>query len=199
MITTLTVLALAAGYDLGLSPAYPKWQADYAQAITRASEDRKPMAVFIGHGADTLKRLVSEGTLSADAAKLLSASYVCLYLDTDTPVGKDMAGRFEMKEGLVISSRGGDVQAYRYAGAVPAATLTKELTHYATAGQPTTTISAGTEGVRTVANARGGYVIVSGGCSSGNCSTIVPASGQYIYSGAVYGSSCPNGRCPNQR
>ena len=64
MITTLTVLAFAAGFDLGVSPSYPKWQTDYAQAMAKASEDRKPMAVFIGHGADTLKRMVADGSIS---------------------------------------------------------------------------------------------------------------------------------------
>ncbi len=154
------------------------------------------MAVFIGHGADTLKRMVADGAISADSAKLLAASYVCMYLDTDTPTGKDLASRFEMSEGLVISSPGGTVQAYRYTGAVPVATLTKELTSFATAGQATTTISAGAVPARATA---GGYVIVSGGCANGSCSTIVPASGQYAFPGTVYGSSCPNGRCPNQR
>ena len=200
--TTLTVLALAAGLDLGVSPANPKWQADYAQAMTRATEDRKPMAVFIGHGADTLKRMVTDGAISADAAKLLTASYVCLYLNTDTPTGKELASRFEMNEGLVISSPGGSVQAYRYVGSVPGTTLTQELTHYATAGQPSTTVSAGAVPTRPTTVVPAGYVIVSGGCANGSCQTIVPASGQYTYPGTVtypFGSSCPNGRCPNQR
>jgi hypothetical protein len=199
MITTLSVLALVAGLDLGV-PVNPKWQADYSQALSRAAEDRKPMAVFIGHGADSLKHMVADGALSADAAKLLATSYVCLYLDADTPTGKDLASRFEMTEGLVISSAGGSVQAYRYAGKVPGTTLTRELTHYATAGQPTTTISAGAEAMRQAAST--GYVIVAGGCANGNCQMIVPASAQYAAPGTVsypFSSSCPTGRCPNQR
>lgn len=198
MITTFAVLALAAGLDLGVSPSNPKWQADYAQAIVRASEEQKPVAVFIGHGADTVKRMIAEGAISANAAKVLAASYVCLYLDADTPKGKDLASRFEMTEGLVISSPGGSVQAYRYVGAVPATTLTEELTHYAAAGQPTTTVSAGATPTRPTTVVPAGYVIVSGGCANGSCQTIVPASGQYILPGTVYGG-CPNGRCPNQR
>jgi hypothetical protein len=187
IVTTLSVLALATALDMGAIPATPKWQTDYAQAMTRASDEKKPMVVFIGHGADTLKRMTADGALSADTAKLLAGTYVCLYLDTDTQSGKDLAGRFEMNEGLVISSPGGNVQAYRYTGTVPATTLTQELTHYATAGQPTTTVNAGIVPIRPIP---GGYVNVSGGCPNGNCGYSYPW---------TYGSSCPSGRCPYSR
>jgi hypothetical protein len=177
--TTLTFLAIAAGLDLGTN--HPKLQPDYAHAMTRASEDHKPMAVFIGHGSDTFKHMLADGMISAESAKLLASSYVCVYLDTETASGKDWAGRFEMKEGLVISSPGGNVQAYRYSGTVPGTTLTKELTIYASAGQPATTVSAGAEAAKP-------YVIYSG-CANGSCGTVT----------YPFGSSCPNGRCPNQR
>src|SRR5579872_1743167 len=170
-VSTLAILALATGMDLGSN--HPKLQSDYSQAMTRASDESKPIAVFIGHGTDTFKRMITDGTISADASKVLTKSYVCLYLDTDTASGKDLAGRFDMKEGVVISSPGGSVQAYRYAGAVPAATLTKELTHYASAGQPATTVAAGAEAPR--------YVIVSGGCANGSCQYVVPAGGSYPF------------------
>ena len=202
IVTTFCVLALASGLDLGISPANPRWQTDYSLALTRASAEKKPIAVFISHGSDTIKRMTTDGVISADAAKLLTASYVCLYLNTDTPTGKELASRFEMNEGLVISSPGGSVQAYRYVGSVPGTTLTQELTHYATAGQPSTTVSAGAVPTRPTTVVPAGYVIVSGGCANGSCQTIVPASGQYTYPGTVtypFGSSCPNGRCPNQR
>lgn len=186
--TTLAALALVAGLDLSI-PSNPKWQPNYSEALTRASAEKKPLAVFIGQG-DAAKRMLADGTISAETAKLLSSSYVCLYLNTETAAGKELAGRFELKEGLVISSPGGSVQAYRYAGAVPAATLSTELAHYAAAGQPKTTISAG----EVAAPAASGYVIPSGGCPNGNCPN------QYLYpsSGTIYGG-CPNGRCPNQR
>ena len=196
--TTFCVFALASGLDLGVSPANPRWQTDYSLALSRASAEKKPMAVFIGHGSDTIKRMTAEGVIAADAAKVLTSSYVCLYLDADTSAGKDLASRFEMTEGLVISSPGGNVQAYRYVGTVPTATLTRELSHYASAGEPTTTVNAG---VVTGRPTTGGYMILSGGCANGSCGTIVPAAGQYTYPGAVTypsGSSCPNGRCPNR-
>ncbi len=184
-VSSLAVLALAAGLDLGSN--HPKLQQDYAQAMTRAAEDHKPMAVFIGHGADTFKRMLTDGAISADAAKVLTSSYVCLYVDTDTTSGKELAGKFDLNQGIVISSPGGNLQAYRYSGAVPGETLTKELAHYASAGQPVSTVAAGAEAPRN-------YRIVSGGCPNGNCQNVVPANASY-----PFGSSCPNGRCPNQR
>jgi hypothetical protein len=182
-VSSLAILALATGLDLGSN--HPKLQSDYYQAATRALEERKPMAVFIGRGADTFKRMLTDGAISADAAKVLTASYICLYVDTDTASGKELAGRFDMNIGVVISGPGGNLQAYRHTGAVPGEALTKELAHYASAGQPATTVTAG-------AAASPRYI--SGGCASGNCQYAVPASASY-----PFGSSCPNGRCPNQR
>jgi hypothetical protein len=193
IVTTLSVIALATALDMGSIPANPRWQTDYSLAVTRASEERKPIAVFIGHGADAIKRMTADGAIPADTTKLLAASYVCFCLDTSTESGKDLAGKFQMNEGLVISSPGGSLQAYRHTGTVPASTLAQELTRYATAGQPATTVNAGAVPTRAAA---AGYVYVTGGCANGSCQTIVPASGQYALPGY---SSCPNGRCPYSR
>jgi hypothetical protein len=148
------------------------------------------MAVFIGHGADAHTKMLAEGKISLDAAKLLHDSYVCMYLDADTANGKELAGRFEISEGLVISGPGGSLQAYRHNGTVIGTDLTKELTQYASAGQPTATVNAGAPVVRYVS-----------GCVNGSCGTsyVVPASGQYQYVLPGGYSTCPNGRCPNQR
>jgi hypothetical protein len=192
--TTMTVLALASALDLGISPSKPQWQTDYTQAMTRALEQKKPMAVFIGKSSDAIKQMTTDGVISADAAKVLTSSYVCVYVDTTTEAGNALAGRFEMKEGLVISSPGGNVQAYRYTGTVPAATLTRELTTYATAGEPITTVNAG------VVPASGRVIV--GGCANGSCGIISASSSSYYTpatSAYPFSGGCPNGRCPNQR
>jgi len=168
LTTTLAVLALAGGLGSGVIPSTPSWQTDYAQALTRASEARKPMAVFIGHGADAHMKMLAEGKISLEAAKLLHDSYVCMYLDADSANGKEMAGRFEISDGLIISSPGGSLQAYRHNGAVTGSDLTKQLTQYASAGQPTTTVNAGAPVLR--------Y-------------TVIPASGQYVLP-YTYGPAC---------
>ena len=194
--TTLAVLALAGGLNSETIPSTPSWQTDYAQAMTRASEERKPMAVFIGRGAEAFKKMLADGKIPAEATKVLNDSYVSMYLDADSAAGKELAGRLQLSEGLVISGPGGSLQAYRHSGTLTGNDLTKQLTHYASAGQPTTTVTAGATAAR--------YVV--GGCANGTCGTTYTytPSGQYVvpsggYSYPAYGSSCPNGRCPNQR
>ncbi|MFO0822286.1 MAG: hypothetical protein U0792_04080 [Gemmataceae bacterium] len=197
--TTLTVVVLAGA--LGGKPT-PSWQSDYAQAMAIASSEQKPIAVFISHGAGTPGKMINDGTIPENAARLLRESYVCLYLDTDTGSGKDLAEKFALKEGLVISSPGGNMQALRHNGPVNATELNQRLEQFAHAGQPTTTINTG---IQTVASAP----VFVGGCASGNCYlnsyptagyVTQPAAGQIVYpAGYSFGSSCPNGRCPNAR
>ncbi|MBA4188051.1 MAG: hypothetical protein C0467_08530 [Planctomycetaceae bacterium] len=209
--TTLAVVALAGALGGGASPS-PSWQSDYAQAMATASAQQKPIAVFIGQGAGKPGKMIAEGTIPANAAQILRDSYVCLYLDVDTGAGKTLAEQFEMNEGLVISSPGGNVQALRHKGVVTGAELSRQLGQFAHAGQPTTTITTGlTPAI--VGNASG-QIIRTGNCAGGNCYvtspgtyTIQPAAGQVIggvvypagYTTNPFGSSCPNGRCPNQR
>ncbi len=157
-VSTIAFLALANGMDLESN--HPKLQSDYYQAMSRASDESKPMAVFIGQGADTFKRMLADGLISAEATKVLTAKYICVYLDTDTESGKELSGRFDMKVGLVISGPGGSLQAYRHSGPVTTDALTRELTHYSSVGQPTTTVTAGAS--TTLVN-------FSGGCPNGRC------------------------------
>jgi hypothetical protein len=142
--TTLAVLALAGGLSAGNAPSpSPSWQKDYAQALAVASSELKPVAVFIGHGTTTPTKMVVDGRIPTEAARLLRDKYVCVFIDTDTPAGKELAGRFAVTEGLVISGPGGQVQALRHSGAVEGADLTGKLTQYATTGQPATTATTG--------------------------------------------------------
>ncbi len=204
--TTLAVLALAGALGTGASPS-PSWQTDYSQAISLASAEGKPVAVFIGHGGDKVGRMFADGTIPADAAKLLRESYVSVYINTDTNAGKELSGRFDLPEGLVISSPGGSVQALRHTGSISGPDLTQRLTQYASAGQPTKTTISGVSsssvivgGTPAIAN-YGTPVMISGGCPNGNCPYATPTSG-YIYpAGSIPFSTggCPNGRCPNQR
>jgi hypothetical protein len=209
--TTLAVLALAGGLSTGNVPS-PSWHKDYAQAMALASSEHKPMVVFISHGTATPGKMLADGTIPTEAAKLLRDSYVCVYLDTETAAGKELAGRFELPEGLVISGPGGSVQALRHNGSVSGIDLTGKLSQYATTTQPTTTVTSGLSAAS---------VIYSGGCANGSCGVTYSQAGysyqptyQYqpayqaapVYSQsyptyyAPFGtSSCPNGRCPNQR
>ena len=197
--TTLAAVALAGALSVGASPS-PSWQADYAHAMSAASTEQKPIAIFIGTSAKKPGKMMDDGTITESAAQLLRTSYVCLYVDTDTGAGKDLASKFEITEGLVISSPGGNVQALRHVGAVGGTELNRQLEQFANAGQPSTTV---TSGIRPV------QIIRTGNCANGNCYiggtyATQPVAGQVIGgtvypAGYTFGSSCPNGRCPNQR
>src|SRR5262245_22826901 len=136
--TTLAVVALAGA--LNASPNVG-WRTDYAQAMAVAASEGKPLAVFIGRGTDRISRMVNEGVISSEASRLLRDSYVSVYLDTDTPAGKDLAGRFAISEGLVISGPGGSSQALRHTGPGGGSELTQNLSQFAKAGTPTTTVT----------------------------------------------------------
>lgn len=139
--TTLAAIALAGGISSGVIPSTPNWHTDYAQAMSRSSAEGKPMAVFIGNGADRVAKMMLDGTISTETVRVLNTSYVCVYLDAKTENGKDLAGRFEIQEGLIISSKGGSLQAYRHSGAIGAKELADSLTKYADSVAPAATAS----------------------------------------------------------
>jgi hypothetical protein len=186
--TTFAVVVLSAA--LAEAPSVPAWESNYARASETAVAQRKPLAVFIGRGEAGYSRVVG-GNMPTEAGRLLAANYVALYVNTDTADGKRLATAFGVDEGLVISSRCGNLQALKHGGAVPAVELAGYLTKYSAADVAvSTTERAGTAVVAAP--------VMVGGCANGRCGTVVPA-GYYTpaYTGGF--STCPNGRCPNVR
>lgn len=134
--TSLAALAVAGALTAGsLSATHPAWQTSYRVALGQVAEQQKPLAVFIGRGEAGYARLVTDGGLGADAAKLLKQGYVSLYLDVDTANGKQVAEAFKMTEGVVISDKTGGTMALRHEGTVSQTALTGYLQQYQT-GQP---------------------------------------------------------------
>lgn len=121
MFTTSLTAAVLSGMLASGSLDSPKWRTSYRDAASAATELRKPIAIFITTGSPA--KLVKEGTLGKDAARLLRDGFVPLTVDTTTDAGKDLAKTFHLSEGLVISDRTGGVQALRHAGAVTDADL----------------------------------------------------------------------------
>jgi len=172
--TTLAAIALAGGISSGVIPSTPSWHTDYAQAMSRSSAEGKPMAVFIGNGADRVAKMMADGTILADSARVLATSYICVYLDANTETGKDLAGRFEIQEGLIISSKGGNLQAYRHTGAIKGKELTDSLAKYVDSASPASTAS-------NTAYSSAGSVVVGGYPSSYARPTT-----QYVYPSSGY-------------
>ena len=137
MFTTSLTAAILSGMLASGSLDSPKWRTSYRDAASAATELRKPIAVFITTGSPA--KLVKEGTLGKDAARLLRDGFVPLTVDTTTAAGKELAKTFNLTEGLVISDRTGGVQALRHAGAVTDADLKGYLERFtAPTSVPTT-------------------------------------------------------------
>jgi hypothetical protein len=170
MLTATLAAVLIGGLSPGANAALPNLHTDYAQAKAIATAGNKPMAVFIGRGSGTMGRMLADGSIPSDAAHMLRDRYVALYLDTQTPAGKEVADRFALVDGLVISSPGGSVQAYRHAGSLGGQELTRQLGQYATASEPARTVYAGTGAAPTASG------VIVGGMSP----AVIPASVQYM-------------------
>jgi hypothetical protein len=105
------------------------WEQDYRQARTVGSRLQKPLAVFVGKGADGWKQLVREGTLDAAVRKTLAERFVPVYINQDLEAGQQMAEAFGLsgKLGLIISDRSGDVMAFRHEGNLDGKDLARHL------------------------------------------------------------------------
>ena len=126
---TMTGLLTTGAYLPG-----PTWVSDYSVALRQAAEQGKPIAVFIAKGGDGYAHVVKEGPMPTDATRILNDKFVCLFVDTTTEAGQATAGVFEMKEGLVLSTRGGKQQALRVEGSVAQSNLNQYLAKYSEAG-----------------------------------------------------------------
>ena len=119
------VAALSTAHNATLAPA---WQHDYRMARALGSRENKPLVVIIGSGKTDWANLAKPAEQDGSINQTLRSSYVCLFVDTDTTEGQRLAQSFDMPgPGVVISTRSGEVEAYRKAGELPAGELAKEL------------------------------------------------------------------------
>ena len=131
MITTaLAAMAVSGLLAPCAANTLPTWQSDYAQAMATAVTQQKPMIVVIGHGDKGYASVMGNAQLPEKSSELLSASFVSIYLDTDTQAGKTLAAEFGMSEGVVISGKSGKQQALRHNGTVSAEALSGYLTRF---------------------------------------------------------------------
>ena len=122
------VAAMIPAHTASLAPA---WLHDYSMARDLGSREKKPLVVVIGSGKTDWANLAKPAEQDDAINQTLRSSYVCLFVDTDTAEGQQLARSFEMSgPGVVISTRSGETQAYRKAGQVPATELAKELISY---------------------------------------------------------------------
>ena len=108
------------------------WQKDYATALQRGKETGKPLAVFVGKGANGWQSMAKEGKIDAKSEEVLAQKYVCVYIDVSAEAEKRVAESFDLHSspGLVISSPGGAVQAFRHEGELQQADLQQKLDRF---------------------------------------------------------------------
>jgi hypothetical protein len=131
MFTSLLIVVTAGLTGIpGDAPAL-SWQS-YSSASQQVEKAKKPMAVFLGTGQKGWDKVA--GNLGAEAETVLAASYLCAYVDTNTPEGKTLAQAFEIKDGvgLVLSDRKGEAQVYWHEGNLTQADLVHELVRHST-------------------------------------------------------------------
>jgi hypothetical protein len=109
------------------------WHADYSAAQRLGREGHKPLAVFIGSGSAGWHQVSQEGQLSEHVKQLLVKNYICVYIDTDSQEGKQLATAFEVPNrlGLIVSDASGRYQAFYHKGGLPSETLANYLSRYA--------------------------------------------------------------------
>lgn len=112
MCTSLVLFALSGVF----TPAITEAQfSDYGVGMRRSERENKPMAVFIGRGNKGWEKLSQEGQLTKGIYSRLSSDFVCVYIDASKD--EELAAAFEIQgPGLVISSAGGKLQAFRHQG-----------------------------------------------------------------------------------
>jgi hypothetical protein len=129
MFAAMLVIALS---QVTGNVATVEWNHDYAQALKVASSAGKPLAVFIGSGARGWEGVAGNGELSAEAVKLLRERYVCLYVDSATADGKELADSFEVRASstLVLSDKSARYQAFKQSGPLANGRLEQVLGQY---------------------------------------------------------------------
>ena len=130
MWTTSCLFALLVSGTLNPSPS---WHHDYGQALSRAQAAKKPVAVFVGSGAEGWKTVCHDGELSLEVRRLLANHYVCVYVDANHSAQASVARSFEAGRSplVVLSSHNGTYQAYRHSGKLANASLAQALQRHA--------------------------------------------------------------------
>lgn len=148
----------------------PVWLQEYSIARQRVAEQQKPLAVFVGTGESGWEDVSEEGRLGKEVVRVLKENYVCLYVNTENGAGLRLARALDIAEGLgiVISSPGGDLQAFRHEGDLSNRQLARYLRRFA---DPNTEV----ETTETVRSERQSYY---------------PAPASYYQPAPVFGGGC---------
>jgi hypothetical protein len=133
MCFSVAWFALSGFLAFSAIPEEPGWVRDYRKARQLGKEEEKPLAVFICSGKAGWEQVSKDGRLAPAVKRLLTNHYVCVYVNTDEEAGRRLATALEIPEGpgVVISSRSGDLQAFRHEGHLSNEALANHLQRFA--------------------------------------------------------------------
>ncbi len=108
------------------------WKRTYQEGRQEGQKAGKPLAVFVGSGPAPGKHLM-EGSLSSAIRKILADHYVCVHLDADRDDQQRLIRELGIRsnQGLVLSDRTGDLQAYSCDGPMSESELARQLRTFA--------------------------------------------------------------------
>ena len=89
---------------------------------------KKPMLIVFGNGTNALNK-----NATPEVAKLLAEHYVCVFIDTAQPAGRNLAQSCDIASGIgfVISDRKCESQAYWHQGDMANENIVHHLKKYA--------------------------------------------------------------------
>jgi hypothetical protein len=133
MYSTISLLALI--LPAGKETVSISWHTNYRIAKAEGISKQKPLAMFVASGKEGWKKVLSEGTFNAEIKRILAENYVVAFIDLEDSYGKKIADMFAVEGGsaLIISSRGGDLQAFRHDGLLSENDLSVCLNRYSAA------------------------------------------------------------------
>jgi len=189
MYTSLVLVALSGSLIVSSPSESLAWQTDYSQAKKMGQSEKKPLAVFVGSGANGYDKVSREGQLSPEVQKSLE-NYVYIYLDSSTPAGQKLAADFGITQstGLVLSDRSGELQAFSHDGDLGSADMQRWVAQYA---DPNVVVNT----TMTNNNARLSMYPSNGAAAS----YIYGAGTGYVGGSIIYGGGCPGGNCSGVR
>lgn len=134
MYSTIALLALMLPTGKNETAAL-SWHTNYRIAKADGISKQKPLAMFVASGKEGWKKLLSEGSFNAEIKRLLAENYVVAFIDREDSYGKKIADMFGVEGGtaLIISSRDGELQAFRHDGIISETDLTVCLNRYSAA------------------------------------------------------------------
>jgi hypothetical protein len=189
MYTSAILIALTGSLVASTGNESLNWRNDYMEARKIGQSEKKPLAVFIGNGASGYEKVCRDGKISAEVEKMLEDSYVCVYVDSSTPEGQQVASAFGNTKGLglVLSDRTGELKAFSHEGDLSAVDLGQWVKRFA---DPSVVVST------TMTNASTRLSAYTPSNSFGNyAGNVIYGSQGYFSSGVIYGGGCPGGNC----